>query len=206
MKTFLYDETTIDLLGYLKDYAPEHIFSDEFYSVVFDYGDFHINVVPEDFVAISQNKSDEAITAKFEKINGTYQKYQTEKLLFQGKKISRIWILRTLLYFTNYIHYNSEEEALGSFEINTETDKALANVLRKTTGGYSEVVCHPKSEEATAVNQEFANLVDAGVMLEIEGDLLMCFAWDNVFQVVGRVMSLSEVEEKIASSYEFIEI
>jgi hypothetical protein len=60
--------------------------------------------------------------------------------------------------------------------------------------------------EAENVNKDFANLVDAGVMMEIEGKLLMCFAWNNGFHVVGRIMSLDELKEEVAPFYEFIEL
>lgn len=206
MKAHTYGENIIELFRYLKRHTPKGIFSDEFYCVVFDYGDFHINAMPEDFVAASQNDTDEAITAKFERVDSIFQPRKDEKLLFQGKAISRLWILRTLLYFTDHILFNSEAEALGDFEINSETDKAIADIMRKTTGGHDEVVCHPKSAEAESVNAEFANLVDAGAMLEIEDKLLMCFSWNNSFSVVGRIMSLDELKEEVAPFYEFVEI
>ncbi len=206
MKTLFYNENTIALLRQLKRNAPERIFSDEYCCVVFDYGDFHITATSEDFDADTQNDSDEAIAAKFERIDSPFQPNNGYKLLFQGKAIDRLWILRTLLYFTDHILFNSEEEALANFEIDSETDKAIADILRKTTGGHEEVVCHPKSAEAEKVNKDFANLVDAGVMLETEGKLLMCFAWNNGYQVVGRTMSPDELKERVAPFYEFIEV
>lgn len=190
----------------MKRHTPQRIFSDEYYCVVFDYGDIHITVLPEDFVASSQNKFDEAIQAKFKRVDSTFQPREGEKILFQRKVIRRLWILRTLLYFTDHILYNSEEEALKDVEIKTETDKAIADILRKTTGGHDEVVCHPKSVEAQTVNKDFANLVDAGIMLEIDDKLLMCFSWNNSFSVVGKIMSLDELKEEIAPFYDFIEI
>ncbi len=43
-------------------------------------------------------------------------------------------------------------------------------------------------------------------MLEIDDKLLMCFAWNNGFWVVGRTMSLDELKEEVAPFYEFVEI
>ena len=111
-----------------------------------------------------------------------------------------------MLYFTDRVLFNSEAESLGSFEIKTKTDKAIADILRQTTGGHDEVVCHPNSSEAANVNKEFVNLVDAGIMLEIDDRLLMCFAWNNGFWVVGRIMSLDEIKDDVAPFYEFVEI
>ena len=206
MNTLAYGENTVALFELLKRQTPKLIYSDEYMQVIFDYEDFHIAVFPEDSIAASQNKSDETITAKFERVDSAFQPNEHDKLLFQHKAISRLWILRTLLYFTDHVLYNNEAEALEAFEVKSKTDEAIADILRQTTGGHEEVVCHPKSVEAESVNEEFANLVDAGVMLEIEGKLLMCFAWNNGFQVVGRVMSLDELKEGVAPFYEFIEL
>ena len=206
MNILAYEENTITLFDFLKRHTPKRVFSDEHMQVIFDYGDFHISAFPEDFVAASQNKSDEMINAKFERVDSTFRPNEQDKMLFQGKAISRLWILRTLLYFTDHILFNSEAEVLGDFEVKSDTDKAIADILRQTTGGHDEVVCHPKSDEAKETNQEFANLVDAGVMLEIDGKLLMCFALSNAFQVVGRVMSLEQLKEEVVPCYEFVEI
>ena len=206
METLFYGENTIELFHYFKQCTPKRIFSDEFYCVVFDYSDFHITVMPEDFVAASQNDSDEMINAKFERVDSVFQPNENDKLLFQGKAICRLWILRTLLYFTDHVLFHSEEEALGDFEIKSETDKSIADIMRKTTGGHDEVVCHPRSAEAKSVNKEFANLVDAGLMLEIDDKLLMCFSWNNSFSIVGRTMSLDELKEEVAPFYEFVEL
>ena len=206
MNSLLYKENTLALFDFLKRHPPERVFSDEYMQIVFDYENFHIIAFPEDFAAASQNKSDEIINAKFERVDSVFQSTGDDKLLFQNKEISRLWILRTLLYFTDHIIYSSEAEALGDFEIKSETDNAIADILRQTTGGHEEVVCHPKSDEAKSVNKEFANLVDAGIMMEINGKLLMCFAWNNSFQVVGRIMSLDELKEEVVASYEFVEL
>jgi len=146
------------------------------------------------------------IHAKFERVDSAFQPNENDKLLFQGKAVNRLWILRTLLYFTDHILFNNEAEALGDFEIESETDEAIADIMRKTTGGHDEAVCHPKSAEAESVNKDFANFVDAGVMLEIGDKLLMCFAWNNGFQVVGRVMPLDEIKEEVVPFYEFVEV
>ena len=205
MNVLAYGENTIELFELLKRQTPKRIFSDEHMQVVFEYRDFHISAFPEDFAAASQNDSDEMINANFERVDSSYQPNEHDKLLFQNKAVSRLWILRTLLYFTDHVLYKSEAEALGDFEVKSKTDNAIADLLRQTSGGHDEVVCHPKSDEAQSVNQEFANLVDAGVMLEIDGKLLMCFSWSNGYWVVGKIMSLDELKE-VVPCYEFVEI
>ena len=121
--------------------------------------------------------------------------------MFQNKAIDRLWILQTMLYFTDYIPFDSEAEAIGD-----KTNPILVDLMKECPGRYEEVVCHPESEEAKGMNQEFANLVEAGIMLEIDRQLLMCFAWCNGFSIVGDIMSLDKIEKEIAPFYKFIEI
>ena len=206
MKTHSYRENTIALFKFLKYHTPERIFSDLGYQVIFDYKDFHVLAFPEVFVAASQNEWDEVISAKFKRIDSSFQPSKHDKLMFQNKAINRLWILRTMLYFTDYTPWNSETEAVRDFEVETETNRVIADLISKTTGRHEEVVCHPKSKEAERVNKEFANLVEAGIMLEIDRQLLMCFAWCNGFCIVGDVMSLDKIKEEVAPFYEFIEI
>ena len=205
MKTLAYDEDTLDLLNSLKRQTPKRITSDE-YSVSFDYGDFHIVASPEDFEAASQNDFDEVIRVKFERVDSSLQLGELEKVLFQNTAIDRIWILRTVLYFTNHETYNSEEEALGDFQIESETDEILAETLRKCTGGHQEIVCHPTAAKDEKIDPEFSNLVDAGIMLEIDEHHLMCFSHNNSFFSVGRVMSVDELKTDVIPYYEFVEI
>ena len=125
MKTHSYRENIIALFKFLKHHTPERIFSDLHHlQVIFDYKDFHILGFPEVFVASSQNKSDEIISAEFKQIDSVFQPSKHDKLMFQNKAIDRLWILRTLLYFTDYT-LNSEAEAVINLEIETETNQII---------------------------------------------------------------------------------
>ncbi|MEM8830143.1 MAG: hypothetical protein AAGE96_12410 [Cyanobacteria bacterium P01_G01_bin.19] len=206
MKTLLYEKSTITLFEFLKRQTPKNIYSDGYLNVIFGYRTFHINALPEYFDAASQNKNDEIIRVRFEYIDSTFEPKEHHQLLFQGKTISRLWILRTLLYFTDHVFYNSEAEALGDFQVKTKIDRVIADIMRKSAGGHDEIVCHPKSIEAESADKKFSNLVDTGIMLEIDSKLLMCFSRDNGSCVVGNVMSLEKIKEEIVPLYEFIEI
>lgn len=206
MKTLFYKENTIALLQFLKSQMPKRIFSDQHCQVIFDYTNFYIAAYPEVSVAASQNKGDEIINAKFEHINSAFQPNEYDKLLFHNNVINRLWILRTMLYFTDLTFFNSEAEAVGDFQIETKTDRILADIIRKSTSGHDEVVCHPKSTEAESVNRDYANLVDAGIILEIDDKLLMCFSWNNGFGIVGETMLPNELKDEIIPFYEFLEI
>lgn len=53
---------------------------------------------------------------------------------------------------------------------------------------------------------EFANLIEAGIMLKIERQLSMCFSCHNCFGIVGSIMSPDEIKEDVMPFYELIEI
>lgn len=199
MKIFSYQEETLTLFKLLKSHTPDRIFSDRICQVVFDYRDFHIVATLNIFKAASQNKRDEVILTEFKRIDSAFQSNEQDVLIFQNKAIARLWILRTILYFTDDAPFDSEAEALE------EPDPALANLIRQSPSRYEEIVCHPKSWEAQTVNQEFANLVEAGIILEIDSQLLVCFATHNGFNIVGDTMSKDEIEREIAPAYEIIE-
>ena len=201
MKIHFYNKKHNALFKFLKHHQPERIFSDRHYQIIFDYKDFHIIAIPEVFIAASQNKYDEIISAEFKSVDSVFQPSTHEELIFQNKAIDRLWILRIMLYFTDYIPFDSEAEAIAE-----ETNPILADLMKKSPGRYEEVVCHPKSEEAKGVNQEFANLVDAGIMLEIDRQLLMCLALCNGFCIVGDIMCVDEIKQEVAPFYEFVEI
>ena len=205
MKTFSYAEDTVTLFKFLKHYPPDRIYTDKFDRVIFDYRNFHFVAESDAFRGFSQDKDCEVLLADFKRINLVFQPSADYELMFQAKAIERLWILQTLLYFTDYIVFNSEAEALGDFEVKTKADEIIAN-LKKNSRAREEIVCHPDSEEAKSVNREYANLIDAGIMLEIDSQLLMCFSWCNSFGVVGDTMSIDEIKEDVAPFYKLIKI
>ena len=206
MKTFSYAEDTVTLFRFLKHHPPDRIYTDKFCQVIFDYGHFHFVAEPDAFRGVSQDKDCEVILADFKRINAVFQPSADYELMFQDKAIDRLWILQTLLCFTDYVVFNSEAEALENFEVKTKADEIIANLIKKSSRAREQIVCHPDSEEAKGVNREFANLIDAGIMLEIDSQLLMCFPWCNSFGVVGDIMSIDEIKKEVAPFYKFIEI
>ncbi len=104
MKIFSYKEEALTLFKLLKSHTPDRIFSDEICRVVFDYQDFHIVASLDILKAASQNKWDEVIITEFKRIDSAFESNWQDLLIFQNKAIARLWILRTILYFTNDIH------------------------------------------------------------------------------------------------------
>ena len=206
MKKFLYDDKTIELFKKLENHPPQKILSDEFYQVGFDYGDNHILATPKDFIANSQNKGDEAIIIEFVEYNSPYKIHESERVMFENPSISRVFILRTLLYFTNHITYRNKVEAVSKMSAEEKADEVFYDILSETTGGHEEIICNPQSEAVREINAEFSNLVDAGILLEIDGTYLGCFSNHNSFSAGGQVWNDEEISKYIVPYYEFVKI
>ena len=162
---------------------------------MFDFLDGHVTACPTDRVAATQNKSDEAIAVRFESKTGAYNPTEHDKCLFSDSTINRIWIARTVLYFTDFTPYESEEGAIRDIPDTTPTGRKLRELLRTSTGGYSEIVCHPDSVHLDpAFSDEHSNLVDAGVLIEIGDRFLSCFSRNNSFIIPTVVQTKQELD------------
>ena len=198
MQTISYDRGTLTILGQLKSSAPHRIFLEDSYCLTFDYGSFHVVARPVPITARTQNDSNEAIIVQFERIESAFQSTDGDNILYEGKSIDRLWILRTFLYFTDYVPLSPK---VRPFRL--ETSPFIADTC---TGIHYEIACHPLCSEAQGIDKRFANLVDTGIALKIDGEYLLCFAQNNSFTVVGRVMSEERLREEVAPCYEFIDV
>ncbi len=112
---------------------------------VFDFSADRVVALPTDLAAATQNTRDEAITVRFESKSGTYDPSEQDNCLFSDSVIDRIWIARTVLYFTDFTPFRTEEEAMRGIPDSTPTGSKLREILRTSTGGYDETLCHPDS-------------------------------------------------------------
>jgi hypothetical protein len=207
MKEFLYDDAVLDLLRSFLMNPPQRIITDGFHhEVLFDCGDHHYSVLPEDYAAASRNSYDEAITVKFRRIDGPYTLRERDRVEFDNPTITRLWVLRTFLHFTPEVRYRSRGQAVAAMTEEERADPMLSKLLADATGHHEERYCRPDSEEAAGVDPQFANLVDAGVMLEVDGKYLGCFSNGNSYAAGGHIFSLGEIAEDVAPYYEFIEV
>lgn len=207
MKLLLYDEDTLKLLRHLRSAAPKRIFADICYQVAFDYGGSYITGTPEVLDVASQNESDEAITVKFESFNSVYVPGHLDKLVSEGEPVTHLWVLRTFLHFTDHVVYESKEQSLAGWpEPKTDFEKTFQDCISATIGGHAEVVCHPQSLEAAEANQDYANLVDVGILAVVGGNMLGCFSLHNSFILLERFPSPQIIREEIVPHYQFIEI
>jgi len=99
---YIFNDIERNIIEELKNARPKRIWTD-YVSVVFEFENYFIELeyLPE--IAYSQNKSDEAMTAKFRKHNRTFEPQNTAKVLSENEIITQINSVRTLLYFTNSI-------------------------------------------------------------------------------------------------------
>jgi len=175
---------------------------------VFEFSDDHVTACPTDHVAATQNKSDEAIMVRFELKSGEYASTEHDKCLFSDSTIDRIWVAQTVLYFTDFTPYESEEDAVRDIPDTTPTDRKIRELLRTSTGGYSEIVCHPESIHLDPLfSDEHSNLVDAGVLIQIGDRFLSCFSRNNGFIMPTVVQTQKELEnDDNIPNYRFIEL
>ncbi len=147
MKEFKFTDTDRQLIKELLTNRPSKIWHD-YYRYVFDYGNYSIQLICEIGEADSQNDSDEAIYARVEKIEKKFESLKQADLIGENLKISKVYIARTKLYFTDHVdfrknkikarkHFNKLRETL------TGKKDVIDDLISGTTGGHEEINCHP---------------------------------------------------------------
>lgn len=133
---------------------------------------------PEDHVALSQNPHDEIIFVRLARREEPYALRNDDQVLFERKPVARVWIARTVVWFTDHMAYDSAEEAVAGAGAE-KTKGFLRELLRSASGGYQEVVTHPS--RAHLVESGLANMVDAGFVARVAGKDLACFSfWNSI--------------------------
>lgn len=214
MHKVLYSKSELDLLSSLKNSTPGRVWGDGIIRCIFDYGDYHIYAMPDSLEAVApHDKGAEAIQVNFERIDEGYEPEPPgsdrgeDELLLKDSKIERIWLLRTVLSFTDYQSFDSPEEALESTDVVSEdSDGKLKEVVSQAVGGFSEIICHPKSEEASGLPSEYINLVDTGALFDFGDEMLGVYSPVNAFNSQQKIGSPEEVLETVTQDCELIEI
>ena len=208
MREITYNADDLAILRSMKHRAFSRIFHDGSFQFVFDFSVDYVIAIPADLVAATQNKSDEAITVRFESKHGTYDPSEHDNCLFSDSMIDQIWIARTVLYFTEFTPYETEEDAIRDIPDSTPTGRKLRELLRTSTGGHSEIVCHPESVHLDpSFSDEHSNLVDAGILIRIGDRFLSCFSRTNSFILTTVVQSQQELDnDDDIPNYHLIEL
>ena len=207
MREILYTPDTLDLFRIIKEQIPNEVLFD-FVEVVFVFDKFHILALPDSLEADSQNKFDEAIPLIFSMQESAHVPSGKMSLLCKNLSIEKIWIMRTLLYFTDYTEFQSKDEALAGYPIpENDLQRDIYDLIGESTGGYNELVTNPNSEEAGMVKKEFANLVDKGILFQTTNSQIFgCYAPQNSYSVECKKIEEYMFQEEITPYYELIEV
>lgn len=185
MREYTYKENEIELIHHLLNNTPKKIWHN-FVFYVFDFGNYYLTLECESKEAKSQNKSDEALIAELTRKNKKYVPDEHSKLICENKPIDNIYIVRTFLHFSDFRNFTKTEKIANRIRYKIKTlikgkSDPLDEIISKTTGVGAEYICHPKSQEAGNVDLNFANLIDVGLLIEIENKYLRAFLESNGF-------------------------
>jgi hypothetical protein len=210
---YTYKDSEIEFARHIKTNPPQKIWWD-FTVYVFDYSDHYFQIECISEIADSQNKSDEAIIGQFTKHLETYTPGQYTKLVCENKKIEDLYIARVFLYFTTFKEYSKIEQLYSQTKQKVKTfmtgkKDVLGEILSNTIGGCEEITCHPKSEEAKNIDRKYSNLIDCGLLIQIDGKCLKAFVESNGFGFhISDDKYFHNIDElkDIAGQYEFIKV
>ena len=210
---YLYNDNDLEIIRFIKNNPPKRIWY-EYLSYVFEYESFYFTIEIQDEKADSINDYDEAIIGKITKISNEFQSSEYYTLICENKRIEELYVVRTFLYFTP-IKYLSKLTIFKNKIINkiksffTKRNDILQKLLAETIGGCEEITCHPNSEQAKKVQKEYSNLLDCGLLLNIEGKYLKVFVESNGygFYILNEkyFFDLDEIKD-IPQQFELIKI
>jgi hypothetical protein len=209
MKKFLFNENDKVLISELKESKPIRIWS-EYIRIIFEFQNDYIELKCQDEVAESINDADEAIVCKIRKRNIKYTKSNNSELIVKDKRIADIKIVRTLLYFTKSkkiepIPYNKNSFKARLKKLITGEDDVISEMLAMPSTGHDKIVSNPQLFDNKM--PEFYNLVDVGLLIEIDDKYFQPIIKDNEygFTDIGRKPFLSKDEVNMElKNYELI--
>ena len=106
------------------------------------------------------------------------------KLVCENRKVEELYIVRVFLYFTTFREFSKVEKLFNRAKqkvkslVTGKTDP-MADILSQTIGGCEEITCHPKSDEAKKIDPRYSNLIDCGLLLQIDRKCLKAFVQNN---------------------------
>lgn len=127
------------------------------YKCIINDGEKNIIIVIGGDLAASQNHfNDEVCYAEFKKsIGSDYVLEPGEVEVLKSAKITNIFVAQTIVYFS---------------------------VLEQDSGWYSEFCVNPNNSIWRSQNQNYVNMVDAGILIEIERKFFCAFSDRNAFR------------------------
>ena len=213
MREFKFTDTDRQLIKELLTNIPSKIWHD-YYRYVFDYGEYSIQLICEIGQAASQNNSDEAIYARIEKVNKKFDSLKQADLIGENLRIGKIYIARTKLYFTDHEDFTKNKiKARKHFnklkQILTGKKDVIDDLISGTTGGHEEINCHPDYKTPKSIDQNCINILDSGLLIEINGKYLRAYVQGNGYgfpDYEAKYFYTAEELKEDAQYYEFEKI
>lgn len=213
MKDYTYKERELDFIRHIKSVPPKKIWWG-FSTYIFDYGDFYYQLECVPKIANSQNKSDEAIIGQLTKYPGKYTPEKHSKLVCENKLIQELYVVRGFLYFTTFETYSEikvllKKAKLKVKELLSGKPDPVGEILADSIGGYQEIICHPKSKQVEGINLKYSNVIDVGLLIQIDGKCLKAFVENNGFGFqIWNDKYFCDIEElkEASTMYEFIKV
>ena len=215
MKDYTYKQQELEYIRHIKSVSPTKIWWN-FTTYIFDYDDFYYQLECVSEIADSQNQSDEAMIGEFTKNLEPYKPGQHAKLVCENKTIQELYIVRVFLYFTNFetysktkILFNKAKAKAKAKELLTGKPDIFGDLVADSIGSCQEMTCHPKSKQVNKIDPKYFNLIDTGLLLQIDGKCLKAFVesngfgfhiWDDKY-----FFNIEELKET-AQQYEFIKV
>lgn len=199
MKEYLFSESELELIQFLKSNSPRKIWW-EHIIYIFEYDYFYIELgieCAEKFnLGYAPEKKSEKLPisdfeqyvmiAKLKKINEKYRPHSTSELLVENQKISELNIVRTLLF---HCPHTKSKEHFNLF--NTDSYQINPNI---------------NIDEKFDVKRTF--LVDVGLWIRTESKIINCFILENDddFSTNSHCYQNVNLKDREKEIYDFIEV
>lgn len=208
-----YTESEIEFAHFIKTNSPRKIWWD-FTKYVLDYGDFFYQIECVGKFADSPNENEEAIIGQLTKQIESFVPGEYAKLVCENKTIEEIFIVRAFLYFTPFREITPKDKFIRKSKqflktLLTGKSNPIDKIFTDIVEGCEIIICHPESGEAKAVDSNFSNLIDCGLLIQIENKCLKAFVENNGYGfLIYKDKFFHEIKElkRIAGQYEFIKV
>lgn len=204
MKELLYSEEKKDLIRFLIKNQPDSIWFN-FTSYIFSYPSLHIMISISDDIAATQNKFDEILYGSIEKKDKKFEPSDSYEIVCKHQSIQKAYLMRTLLYFDTFRNFSKTERITNKMiykikSLFTGKKDPFLKLWSETNGGGAEYTCNPNSDQAKEAIPEYSNLIDTGVLFEIDGKYIKAYTVGNAFgfhvQDNKYLVDVSELEDE----------
>jgi len=192
MKKKLYNDSAIQIFKEMLG-IPIQALHYNAIEAILSFPDFYIKLTNTDDLALSQNPRDEICYTEVQKIDGKYNETISNQLQIPCSTVTDILIAETVLYFTDHQTFSLSGKIFRHVQYflkklfhwvcfsSDSIDLKLEKILAGTIGGHEECVINPISNQLDMVDMQYANHVDAGIVLFFEDKCLPCFSAQNGF-------------------------